>query len=249
MTTTIVRYTTRPEHAAGHPAGARVLVVPPGRRRELRARGHGRHRGRFEPADRHARVRRVPARHRRARARSRRSRRRPSSSGATGPMPEGDGTADAPWVLHTPPGGSEYTAYRDESADPPALVVQVGKTQLRYHLRCIEDLHEMLVTRGDWVPLGNADEQKPAAEGTVEAWARDDGQPRRRLVRARRRASAVASATTCRRCSRPSAWPRSSTTPATTGCARCDRCLAGHRGRPVRSAGRPEPARHRRAAR
>ena len=68
-------------------------------------------------------------------------------------------------MLTTPPGGSEYTAYRDEAADPPALVVQVGKTQLRYQLRCIDDLHAMLVAAGDWVPLGNADEQKPAADG------------------------------------------------------------------------------------
>ena len=89
----------------------------------------------------------------------------------------GHGTAEAPWVLTTPPGGSEYTAYRDEAADPPALVVQVGTTQLRYHLRCIDDLHAMLVAAGDWVPLGNADERKPAAEGTVEAWGRAADNP------------------------------------------------------------------------
>ena len=97
---------------------------------------------------------------------------------------EPDGTREQPWVLTTPSGGSEYTAYRDETLDPPALVVQVGKTQLRYHLRCIDDLHAMLVERGDWVPLGNADEQKPAADGTVEAWGRAGRQPGRRLVRA-----------------------------------------------------------------
>lgn len=84
----------------------------------------------------------------------------------------GAGTKDEPWQLKTPPGTSEYTAYRDETADPPALVVQVQKTQLRYHLRCIDDLHAMLVAQGDWMPLGAADEQKPAAAGTVEAWGR-----------------------------------------------------------------------------
>ena len=92
-------------------------------------------------------------------------------------MADGAGTPDDPWVLRTPPGGSEYAAYRDETDDPPALVVQVGKTELRYDLRCLVDLHAMLVTRGDWVALGNADEQKPAAEGTVEAWARDPDNP------------------------------------------------------------------------
>ena len=53
----------------------------------------------------------------------------------------------------------------------------VGSTELRYHLRCIDDLHTMLTERGDWVPLGNADEQKPASEGTVEAWGRADDNP------------------------------------------------------------------------
>ena len=67
--------------------------------------------------------------------------------------------------------------YRDEDADPPALVCQVGKTQLRYHLRSIDDLVAMLRAHGDWMPLGAADEQKPAAEGTVEAWGRAADNP------------------------------------------------------------------------
>ena len=85
---------------------------------------------------------------------------------------EGLGTRDQPWILKTPSGQSEFQAFRDETPDPPALVVQVGKTELRYHLQCISDLHSMLKAHGDWMPLGSADEQKPAAEGTVEAWAR-----------------------------------------------------------------------------
>ena len=89
----------------------------------------------------------------------------------------GSGTRDDPWTLKTPSGQSEFQLWRDEAADPPALVCQVGKTQLSYHLRAIEDLHAMLKERGDWVPLGNADEQKPAAEGTVEAWARSPDNP------------------------------------------------------------------------
>src|SRR5450755_3372473 len=89
----------------------------------------------------------------------------------------GDGTKESPWQLNTPSGGSEYEAHRDGSVDPPALVVQVGKTQLRYHLRCIDDLHAMLKAHGDWMLLGSADEQKPAAEGTVEAWGRSPKNP------------------------------------------------------------------------
>jgi hypothetical protein len=90
---------------------------------------------------------------------------------------KGAGTPDKPWELKTPPGTSEFQAYRDAAADPPALVVQVGKTQLRYHLRCIEDLRAMLARQGDWVLLGSADEQKPAADGTVEAWGRSGTNP------------------------------------------------------------------------
>ena len=89
----------------------------------------------------------------------------------------GSGTREDPWVLRTPPGQSEYQAFQDESLDPPALVVQVGKTELRYQLRCLDDLHAMLVAHGDWMPLGSADEQKPAAAGTVEAWARSAENP------------------------------------------------------------------------
>jgi hypothetical protein len=89
----------------------------------------------------------------------------------------GTGTPSDPWTLTTPPDKSAYTAYRDEAADPPALVVTVGATELRYHLRCIEDLHAMLTEHGDWMALGNADEQKPAAEGTVESWGRSPENP------------------------------------------------------------------------
>jgi len=90
---------------------------------------------------------------------------------------KGAGTKDSPWELKTAPGTSDYQAYRDEEADPPALVVQVGKTQLRYHLRCIEDLHAMLAKNGEWVLLGSADEQKSAADGTVEGWGRASSNP------------------------------------------------------------------------
>jgi hypothetical protein len=92
-------------------------------------------------------------------------------------LPKGKGTKDQPWTLKTPPGTSEFTAFRDETSAPPALVVRVGKTQLCYDLRCINDLHAMLKSRGDWMLLGSADEQKPAAEGTVEAWGRSPKNP------------------------------------------------------------------------
>ncbi len=35
----------------------------------------------------------------------------------------------------------------------------------------------MLRERGDWVPLGGADEGKPATEGSVEAWGRAEDNP------------------------------------------------------------------------
>ena len=90
---------------------------------------------------------------------------------------KGLGTPEKPWELKTPPGSAEYQAYKDEAAEPPALVVQVGKTQLRYQLRCIDDLHAMLKKNGDWVLLGSADEQKAAAPDTVESWGRASNNP------------------------------------------------------------------------
>ena len=90
---------------------------------------------------------------------------------------EGTGTPDDPWILTTPPGKSEFEAFRDHEADPPALIIQVGATELRYHLRCIDDLHAMLTAHGDWMLLGNADEQKEAKPDTVEAWGRSTDNP------------------------------------------------------------------------
>lgn len=90
---------------------------------------------------------------------------------------KGSGTKQSPWQLTTPSGSSDYVMYKDQSLDPPAIVCVVGKTELRYDIRAIEDLHAMLKKQGDWVPLGSADEQKAAAEGTVEAWARSPKNP------------------------------------------------------------------------
>ena len=90
---------------------------------------------------------------------------------------DGIGTADDPWQLTTAPGSSSYTMYRDEAADPPLLVCQVGSTKLTYLLSAIDDLSAWLTEQGDWVPLGAADEQKPAADGTVEAFGRAEDNP------------------------------------------------------------------------
>jgi hypothetical protein len=92
-------------------------------------------------------------------------------------MATGSGTKADPWVLKTPPGTSEYTMYRDDQADPPVIVCQVGSTQLKYDARAIDDLHQMLKAHGDWIDLGAADEQKEPNPGTVEAWARDPSNP------------------------------------------------------------------------
>ena len=87
------------------------------------------------------------------------------------------GTKDDPWVLQTPPGSSEYTMYRDESVDPPTLICQVGSTKLTYQARAIDDLHAWLKERGEWIPLGSADESKSAAPGTVEEFGRSSDNP------------------------------------------------------------------------
>ena|ERR1700712_4158682 len=83
------------------------------------------------------------------------------------------GTKEDPWVLKTPPGTSEYQMHKEDDV----LVCQVGTTKLTYQLRVIEDLHSMLKKHGDWMLLGSADEQKPAKDDTVEAWARAESNP------------------------------------------------------------------------
>lgn len=89
----------------------------------------------------------------------------------------GTGTSDDPWILKTPSLSSDYKAWRDDAAKPPAIVVQVGTTVLSYRADCIEHLAAMLRKHGDWMLLGNADEGKPVSAGTVEAWARDPKNP------------------------------------------------------------------------
>jgi hypothetical protein len=90
---------------------------------------------------------------------------------------KGKGTKEDPWQLKTPSGTSEYTMYKDESVQPALLVCTVGTTKLTYLLRSLDDLHAMLKKYGDWMLLGSADEQKPAAEGTVEEWGRSPKNP------------------------------------------------------------------------
>ncbi len=87
------------------------------------------------------------------------------------------GTKDNPWKLKTPPQTSEYEMYKDEKDGKEIIVCTVGKTVLHYDYRCIADLHTMLLEHGDWMELGSADEQKPAKEGTVEAWGRSADNP------------------------------------------------------------------------
>ena len=89
----------------------------------------------------------------------------------------GAGSKDDPWALKTPPLSSDYTMHLDERDGRGVIVCQVGKTTLLYDARAIDDLHAMLAERGDWVELGSADEQKPAKEGTVEAWGRSPDNP------------------------------------------------------------------------
>jgi hypothetical protein len=92
-------------------------------------------------------------------------------------MTSGSGTKDDPWKLTTAPGSSAYTMYRDDTADPAQIVCQVGSTKLLYDARAITDLHSWLLGQGDWVPLGAADEKKPAPAGSVEEFGRSAANP------------------------------------------------------------------------
>ncbi|CAD5268603.1 MULTISPECIES: DUF6855 family protein [unclassified Imperialibacter] len=92
-------------------------------------------------------------------------------------MTTDQGTKESPWKLKTPPLTSDYEMYKDVKDGKAILVCTVGKTVLHYDFRCIKDLHEMLRKHGDWMDLGSADEQKPAKDGTVEAWGRSSENP------------------------------------------------------------------------
>ena len=82
-------------------------------------------------------------------------------------------------LWHLPAGLVDRSAEPDleERDGREVLVCVVGKTTLLYDGRAIDDLHAMLKARRGWVELGSADEQKPAKEGTVEAWAHSDENP------------------------------------------------------------------------
>ena len=87
------------------------------------------------------------------------------------------GSKESPLALKTPPLSSDYTMHVDQKDGKDVLVCTVGKTVLYYNINCINDLHNMLLEHGDWMELGSADEQKPAKEGTVEAWGRSSNNP------------------------------------------------------------------------
>ena len=92
-------------------------------------------------------------------------------------MTTAQGTKQDPWKLKTPPQTSDYEMYRDQKDGMEVIVCVVGKTTLLYDYQCLADLHAMLKAHGDWMELGSADEQKPAKEGTVEAWGRSADNP------------------------------------------------------------------------
>jgi hypothetical protein len=82
-----------------------------------------------------------------------------------------------PWKLKTPPLSSDYEMYKDVKDGKELIVYVVGKTTLLYDYRCITDVTAMLKERNDWIELGSTDEQKPAKDGTLEAWGRSASNP------------------------------------------------------------------------
>ena len=79
-------------------------------------------------------------------------------------------------ALQTPPGTGDYVMYRDDDADPAQLVCQVGSTKLHYDARA-STTSRMASRAGRLGAPRSADEQKPAKEGTVEAWGRSESNP------------------------------------------------------------------------
>ena len=87
----------------------------------------------------------------------------------TDAISSGSGTEADPWRLKTPPLSADYIMHRDTRDGVDELVCTVGKSVLLYDARCIDDLHAMLLERGDWMALGSADEQQEPRPDTVEA--------------------------------------------------------------------------------
>lgn len=85
----------------------------------------------------------------------------------------GMGTESDPWVLRTAPGTSEYTMWRDGDG----LVCMVGSTRLTYQGERHRGPARLVGPAGRLARLRAADDQKPAAEGTVEAWGRSESHP------------------------------------------------------------------------
>ena len=67
--------------------------------------------------------------------------------------------------------------HRDDTADPAELVCQVGRPSSATSPAASTTSPPCCATHGDWMDLGSADENKPAKDGTLEAWARSDANP------------------------------------------------------------------------
>ena len=87
------------------------------------------------------------------------------------------GTKDNPLTLQTPPLSSEYTMHVDEKEGKDILVCTVKTTVLHYDIRCLEDLHKMLLEHGDWMLLGSKDEKVATKPDTIEDWGRSKDNP------------------------------------------------------------------------
>ena len=90
---------------------------------------------------------------------------------------EGAGTREDPWILVTPVGTSEFDVWRDEELRPPGALGARGVDDVELSAPVHRGPPRDAVERGDWMLLGNADEQKEAKPGTVEAWARSADNP------------------------------------------------------------------------
>jgi hypothetical protein len=92
-------------------------------------------------------------------------------------MAKEQGTKENLWVLKALPLSPDFTMYKGNKDGKDILACTVGKKILHYAYRCMLDLPAMLKAHGYWMEFGSADEQKPAKEGTVEAWSCSEKNP------------------------------------------------------------------------
>ncbi len=78
---------------------------------------------------------------------------------------KGAGTPDDPWRFTESAGTADSIAFRDNSADPPEIVVRVGGAEYRYHVSWLEESRVPLAS-------GHPPNRRQGLRGQLDVYAR-----------------------------------------------------------------------------